>query len=583
MAYGSSEGLHVFGETDYYHGVGKLFFSKAIPEGNYDFEIYLDERQKEINRLKAIIGKQKGYANKLKCFIEARAGQPRFESFELKVENNDYEKFIANGGGTVPDHLLGNTTEIDLRPSTSDERKCYNLYLYNYVQELIKQPEKFHWLLEVSYKGFLISPAFEAFKKQMQKAFNPTSALATEIRRVEDKFYVNSITNYIENLYPYQVKDIGFWQMSLFNAFLNGYDFDFGRKQLTEHEIQALIHVEHALEYYKQLHELKDTNSKRRKPAVETLTPEQIKARFTSQFEREVENAKIPFNNLIDKESSFKNDLLNEYLMAEIKPCLDFFLAEHYSKEEIEAGFKEVHNRIPVSKSKDVVAAGFVADTPFESHFRELIQEFNEMLVKKTLAAKYYCPDLEKTAIVRTLREINAETEILKRSIFDEKTDKYKEAEIRAKNVSLSLEKLDRFANLVLAEVKNDRENFHLYLKGESLEQRSFWEALKSNFNNSLTMPAVSQSKSVYQATHREVMFAHHFKVETGEALYKNAGDWYKERKGRSKIEFGTTMKKKNSNNYEEPTEKELTKIVELLESFKAQKIAINKLNALRK
>ena len=89
LAYGSGEGLHVFGETDYHHGVGELFFSKVNPEINPDFEIYLEERQKEVNRLKDLVEKQKGYANKLKCFIETKAGQPRFETFELKVENND--------------------------------------------------------------------------------------------------------------------------------------------------------------------------------------------------------------------------------------------------------------------------------------------------------------------------------------------------------------------------------------------------------------------------------------------------------------------------------------------------------------
>lgn len=583
LVYGSSEGLHSFGETDYYHGVGELFFSKVNPDHNPDFEVYLHERQKEIHRLKSLISKQEGYADKLKCFIESKAGQPRFETFELKVESNEYEKFIANGGGTVPEHLLGNNAEIDLRPSSPAERKIYNEYLYKYIKELIKEPEKFHWLVEVSYRGFLASPALEVFKKQMQKAFNPASALATEIKRVEDKFYANSITNYIENLYPYEVKNISFWQIALFNAFLNGHDFDYSRKQLSENEMQAIIHVEQALEYYKHLHELKDAVSKQRKPAVENLTPVQIKDKFISQFERELEKAKIPFYDVIDKEPSFKNELLNQYLKAEIKPCLDFYLAEHYSKEEIEAGFANAHNNIPVTKSKDVVAASFIADTPFESHIRGLIQEFDEMVMKKTLPGKYYCPDLGKTHIVQALREINGEIEILKKSVFDEKTDKYKEAEIRAKNINLVSEKLNHFASLVLAEVRNDNENFHLYLNQASFEQRSFWEALKSNFNHLLSQSSANHGKSVNQATHREVMFAHHFKVETGEAPYKNAGDWYKERKGRSKIEFGTTIKKKNSNNYEEPTEKELTKIIELLEGFKAQKIAIAKLNALRK
>lgn len=174
LVYGSSEGLHRFGETDYYHGVGELFFNKANPDNNPDFEIYLQERQKEIDRLKTIIGKQEGYADKLKCFIEAKAGQPRFETFELKVESNAYEKFIANGGGTVPDHLLGNNAEIDLRPSSSGERKIYNEFLYKYVQELIKEPQKFHWLVEVNYRGFLALPALEAFKKQMQRHLIPS-------------------------------------------------------------------------------------------------------------------------------------------------------------------------------------------------------------------------------------------------------------------------------------------------------------------------------------------------------------------------------------------------------------------------
>lgn len=583
LAYASSEGLHRFGETDYFHGVGELFFNKANPYNNPDFEVYLQERQKEIDRLRALIAKQHGYADKLKCFIEAKAGQPRFETFELKVESNDYEKFIANGGGTVPDHLLGNNAEIDLRPSSSEERKSYNLYLYYYVQELIKNPENFHWLEEVTYRGFLALPALEAFKKQMQNAFNLASALATEIRRLEDKFYANSITNYIENLYPYEIKNIGFWQMALFNAFLNGHDFDYSRKQLSENEMQALIHVEQAFDYYKQLHKLKTDVSGQRKPVLETLTPGQIKARHISQFDREFEKAKIPFNELIEKEPYFKNELLNEYLMAELQPCVEFYLAEHYSKEEIEAGFADVHNNIPESKSKGVVAANLVAPTPFESHFRELIQEFEEMVVKKNLPAKYYCPNLEKTGIVQALREINSEVEILKRSVFDDKTDKYKEAEIRAKNVSHIFERLGPFANLVLAEVKNDKENFDLYLKQATVEQRRLWDALKSNFNNLLSMSTVARSKLANQATHREVMFAHHFKVETGEAQHKNAGDWYKERKGRSKIEFGTTIKKKNNNKYKEPTEKELIKIIELLEGFEAQKLAISKLKALRK
>lgn len=96
---------------------------------------------------------------------------------------------------------------------------------------------------------------------------------------------------------------------------------------------------------------------------------------------------------------------------------------------------------------------------------------------------------------MQALREVNSEMKILKRAVFDEKTHKYKEAEIRAKNVSNASQRLGRFADLVLAKIKNDGSNHSLDLSNPSAEKPNFWAALKSNFNNLLSNPMVEAPK----------------------------------------------------------------------------------------
>ncbi len=90
------------------------------------------------------------------------------------------------------------------------------------------------------------------------------------------------------------------------------------------------------------------------------------------------------------------------------------------------------------------------------------------------------------------------------------------------------------------------------------------------------------QQTKINTATHREIMFAHHYKLTTCEAENKTATEWQNERKGRAKLEYYTTIKSKNSKSYKAETIKELTNIVQLLEGFKAQTIASNNLDQLQ-
>lgn len=252
LSYSLYEGLHTYGNYDHFSGCGQLFFKlKSDPNNDSDFEIYLHERQKEIDRLKKLIDNQNSYTEKLKGYIEGKTGQLRFN--ELKVVSNDYERFMGNGGGTVPFHLLGNNNVINLEPVSPDERKDYNCYLYGHVEQVISDPVQFHKLIEKPYDGFISSEGKKAFELQKSKALNKEAAIATKIKEVESLFRGGAVPNYIDLLYPYDISNVTEWQTVLFNAFVNGYEYDFSRKVLSVDDMKAYYHVEQIFDFYKYL------------------------------------------------------------------------------------------------------------------------------------------------------------------------------------------------------------------------------------------------------------------------------------------------------------------------------------------
>ena len=208
---------------------------------------------------------------------------------------------------------------------------------------------------------------------------------------------------------------------------------------------------------------------------------------YSLNFEREFEKANIPFKEIIEKEPLFQIELFNQYCKAATKPCFDLYLADFYSQDELNEGFDEIHKQIPVSNSKEIVAANFVATTQFESRIRELYNQFTEEVVKKKLPLKYYCLDIEKVVIVQALRRIDNEYEILKKSVFDEKTDKYKEAEIRAKNIIEASQKIGGFAPALIEYLKQESDNIYLYINKSNNAKDDYWKTIKSNFNTQLS------------------------------------------------------------------------------------------------
>lgn len=246
------EGLSIYGMYDEGHSAGTKFFRKEGKGGSPDFEVFLQERHREIDRLKTLVAQKDTYYEKLKCFIEEKAGQIRFDV--LKIETNDFERFMADGGGAVPDHLLNHRYEIHLWPNSAEEIGGYNKYVREYVEQVIYDNEKHHWLIKEEYRGFLALPAMDAIRTQIKRAFNKDAAIKAECSRIEIQYQYAGLSNYIELLYPYEIHDLRKWQSAVFNALVNGYQFDYTRKIMSVQEMNALIHVEQVFLYYKYVH-----------------------------------------------------------------------------------------------------------------------------------------------------------------------------------------------------------------------------------------------------------------------------------------------------------------------------------------
>lgn len=107
----------------------------------------------------------------------------------------------------------------------------------------------------------------------------------------------------------------------------------------------------------------------------------------------------------------------------------------------------------------------------------------------------------------------------------------------------------------------------------------------RTEINNFLSVPAPDilhknafwhDEKDKPIDSHREIIIAHGFKVKAAIETDKTALQWKNERGEKARQQYYTTLKQ--SENYKEPTIRELSKVIELLKDFPtAQKMAINK------
>jgi len=207
-------------------------------------------------------------------------------------------------------------------------------------------------------------------------------------------------------------------------------------------------------------------------------------------FDSEFSAANIPFKEVLKSDNFYCDALFNEYNLTELKPSFSLYLENFFSKAELNEGIEEMHRQVPVSNSKDVIAANFVNLTPFEEKFREIYSDYITKVAKNLMPLEYFCPDIEKTLIVRKLKEISSVFDILKESVFDNETNKYMEPAIRAESIILLAKEInnDILAKDILNSLVNTNDNFLLFRKKNDSENKESdkWKAIKIDFNRLL-------------------------------------------------------------------------------------------------
>lgn len=253
-----------------WRGCGNVLF-KLIPNTEI-FSLFLEIRANEIQRLKKLIESKEKTIDKIRVLFEDRAGNPDIDNEFFKIETNEFVTFIRNGAGVHPDGLEHYVLNLSYL-STSEDRKYYNEYLYNYYSHIFDNPESQPIINKLENFGFNYEIAISAFKIQMQNSLDFDRTLNTEIKRIENSFPLNDFNNIIYSYY--ESKNSEKWKCALLNAFINGVQFDLGIIKLEVQQLRDLIHIEQIFLYYKELLQMKKSGDFRALPP-QTLKNEKV-------------------------------------------------------------------------------------------------------------------------------------------------------------------------------------------------------------------------------------------------------------------------------------------------------------------
>lgn len=266
--YPSRSGLRSMGQDEGdKEGMGEVFF-RLESASEQDRKIYLEERQRETDRLQNAVNAAPAYPEKLKALVENRAGQLVTDADSLRVLTNHFQLYLVGLKEIAP---RNREYIIDLYPSGYDKNinAGLNKYLYDHVKAVQDNPDKYHWLCKPDYKKFDREGHLKELKGNMDRAFDKNATLRNRLKELEQRYRLNSFVNYKGSLYenwsadgflsPFLGGDI--WKAAIFNAFYNGERYNFSRRVLRLNNIIDLIYVEDEYDFYVELRRKESANT----------------------------------------------------------------------------------------------------------------------------------------------------------------------------------------------------------------------------------------------------------------------------------------------------------------------------------
>ncbi len=195
-----------------------------------------------------------------------------------------------------------------------------------------------------------------------------------------------------------------------------------------------------------------------------------IGGKDSQDFQRKLKNTTCPFNELIQGSDELEKILFDEFIKTEQVPDISLFFSQYYTCEELEQGFYESRPPIMGNRYNHVpIAANIYELTAFEKHINEISTTFYDLVIKKKLELSFYSHDLEKTQIVKTLREVNYIIEAFKNIVINNPDFQAseKEANIYASNIWSTLFKITTpsLREKIISAILEDKSNFFLDVK----------------------------------------------------------------------------------------------------------------------
>lgn len=175
----------------------------------------------------------------------------------------------------------------------------------------------------------------------------------------------------------------------------------------------------------------------------------------------------IPFLVHFQNDKQLKSKLFAEYLQTETKPNFSLYLSSYFSKTELDNGFAEIQNNIPVSENKNTIA-GFVPNTDFENKISDLRNQFYDLVSKHELSEMYFSHSITETKVIKKLKLVQQEIKDFEQFVFDTTFYNPNDYAINfAKNIINKLEStaLPKLKNKILTNFTSQQININLEIE----------------------------------------------------------------------------------------------------------------------
>jgi Putative DNA-binding domain len=141
-------------------------------------------------------------------------------------------------------------------------------------------------------------------------------------------------------------------------------------------------------------------------------------ASIEEDFEHELAINQFPFQDVAVKSQKYIPVLFEEFSMLAPRPKFHLYFNDFISEEEWMKDRAESRANMPVTRSREIVAANFVKRSHLEIKAEDLYSDLTKMMVKKTVEQKYFGRFIIDMQTYKLLASLEIEFDHFKKYVF---------------------------------------------------------------------------------------------------------------------------------------------------------------------